>query len=97
VEYEVCIIIKGADIIYNSFTSIFFAALTAITLITLPKLEARVSKRIMLKVRISIITTVLLIGVVLYIIDPQWWIIVAFAILFVTLPIFLLKRWREKS
>ncbi|MBP1309604.1 hypothetical protein PPOLYM_03238 [Paenibacillus polymyxa] len=51
----------------------------------------------MLKVRISIITTVLLIGVVLYIIDPQWWIIVAFAILFVTLPIFLLKRWREKS
>ncbi|MEK4458839.1 hypothetical protein [Paenibacillus sp. FSL R10-2748] len=50
----------------------------------------------MLKVRISIITTVLLIGVVLYIID-QWWIIVAFAILFVTLPIFLLKRWREKS
>ncbi|MDR6781032.1 putative membrane metal-binding protein [Paenibacillus peoriae] len=50
----------------------------------------------MLKVRISIITTVLLIGVVLYIIDPQWWIIVAFAILFVTLPIFLLKRWRKK-
>ncbi len=51
----------------------------------------------MLKVRISLITTVLLIGVVLYIIDPQWWIIAAFAILFVTLPIFLLKRWREKS
>ncbi|AET58972.1 hypothetical protein HPL003_11065 [Paenibacillus terrae HPL-003] len=54
-----------------------------------------------MKVRIAIITTVLLIGVVLYIIDPQWWIIVAFVfsfvILFVITAIFLLKRWREKS
>ncbi|ALP36198.1 hypothetical protein ASL14_08480 [Paenibacillus sp. IHB B 3084] len=79
----------------------FFTALTIIILITIRKLEPRTSKRTMLKVRIAIITTVLLIGAVLYIIDPQWWIIVAFVfsfvILFVITAIFLLKRWREKS
>lgn len=54
----------------------------------------------MLKVRIAITTTVMLVGVVLYIIDPQWWIVIAFAIFFCILLVMLfvnfLKR-RSKS
>lgn len=97
---ESYIIVKGADIIYNSFTSIFFVVLAIIIQITIRKLEPRISKSTMLKVRIAITTTVLLIGVVLYIIDPQRWILIAFVVFFCIVLVMLFVNFfkrRSKS